>query len=225
MKRNFLLIAVLLIPALSIFGQGTSTTEDKEAAYTRTIRSRAEKIVTTLGISDSTRSNRLIDIISGQYRNLNNIHTSRDEQIQAAKKSGAASDAVAAQVKNIEGEAETKLTTLHQHYLSQLSAELTAAQVEKVKDGMTYGVVPITYKGYQEMIPQLTTEQKKQIMEWLIEAREHAMDAESSEKKHWWFGKYKGRINNYLSAAGYDLKKEGEAWEKRRQEAKSRSGN
>ena len=36
-------------------------------------------------------------------------------------------------------------------------------------------------------------------------------------KKHAWFGKYKGRINNYLSAAGYDLKKEGEDWQKRRQ--------
>jgi hypothetical protein len=29
------------------------------------------------------------------------------------------------------------------------------------------------------------------------------------------FGKYKGRINNYLSAAGYDMKKEGEEWQKR----------
>ena len=29
------------------------------------------------------------------------------------------------------------------------------------------------------------------------------------------FGKYKGRINNYLSAQGYDLKKEGIEWQKR----------
>ena len=53
-------------------------------------------------------------------------------------------------------------------------------------------------------------------MIWLTEARERAIDAESSDKKHAWFGKYKGRINNYLSAAGYDLKKEGIEWEKRR---------
>ena len=32
------------------------------------------------------------------------------------------------------------------------------------------------------------------------------MDAGSSEEKHAMFGKYKGRINNYLSAAGYDMK-------------------
>jgi hypothetical protein len=78
------------------------------------------------------------------------------------------------------------------------------------------------------MLPNLTTEQKKQIMTWLVEAREHAMDAETSEKKHGWFGKYKGRINNFLSAAGYDLKKESGAWHQRirdREEKKTTANN
>jgi hypothetical protein len=90
---------------------------------------------------------------------------------------------------------------------------------------MTYGVLPITYKGYLEMLPELTASQKDQIMKWLVEAREHAMDAESSDKKHAWFGKYKGRINNYLAAAGYDLKKAGEEWTRRRNAARTVSGN
>ena len=46
-----------------------------------------------------------------------------------------------------------------------------------------------------------------QIKTWLVEARELAMDGGSSNEKHAVFGKYKGRINNYLSKAGYDLKK------------------
>ena len=41
------------------------------------------------------------------------------------------------------------------------------------------------------------------------------MDEGSSEKKHGVFGKYKGKINNYLSAAGYDMKKESKAWQER----------
>jgi hypothetical protein len=87
---------------------------------------------------------------------------------------------------------------------------------------MTYRIVPITYAAYQDMIPNLTKAQKQQIYTWLLEAREIAMDAESSEKKHAVFGKYKGRINNYLSAAGYDLKKEGEEWEKRKKAASTK---
>jgi hypothetical protein len=41
------------------------------------------------------------------------------------------------------------------------------------------------------------------------------MDAGSSDEKHSVFGKYKGRINNYLSANGYNLNNERDAWQKR----------
>lgn len=61
----------------------------------------------------------------------------------------------------------------------------------------------------------LKEEEKAQIMAWLVEAREFAMDAENSNKKHAAFGKYKGRINNYLSKRGYDLVKERKAWYER----------
>ena len=63
--------------------------------------------------------------------------------------------------------------------------------------------------------------QKEQIYLWLVEAREYAMDAESSEKKHAWFGKYKGKVNNYLSAEGIDMKKAGEEWQERIKKEKS----
>ena len=86
---------------------------------------------------------------------------------------------------------------------------------------MTYGVVDVTYKAYCDMIPTLTAEEKEQIMVWLVEARELALDAESSNKKHETFNKYKGRINNYLSKRGYDIQKEREEWEKR---VKARGG-
>jgi thiol-disulfide isomerase/thioredoxin len=71
-----------------------------------------------------------------------------------------------------------------------------------------------------DMLQNLTQQQKDQMYAWLVEARELAMDEGSSDAKHAVFGKYKGRINNYLSAAGYDMKKEGEEWQKRIQAAK-----
>jgi hypothetical protein len=72
------------------------------------------------------------------------------------------------------------------------------------------------------MIPTLTTEQKEKISNWLKEARELAMDEGSSEDKHKVFGKFKGRINNYLSAEGYDMKKEEKAWQERLKEKKQK---
>jgi hypothetical protein len=216
MKFRFLLFLLGFSVGTAALAQDAKTAEDKEAAYTRTITNRAAKITANLGISDSAKSALVTQIIADQYRKLNTIHTSRDEQVKAAKGSVENKESIDAQIKKIEEETTSKQDKLHAAYLAKLGTVLSADQIVKVKDGMTFGVVPITYKGYQDMIPNLTQAQKDQIMAWLVEAREHAMDAESSEKKHWWFGKYKGRINNYLSAAGYDLKKEGAEWEKRR---------
>ena len=86
---------------------------------------------------------------------------------------------------------------------------------------MTYNVVKVTSDAYSDMIPRLTAEEKAQILAWLKEARELAIDAENSNKKHETFKKYKGRINNYLSKRGYDISKEREAWGER---VKARGG-
>jgi hypothetical protein len=90
-----------------------------------------------------------------------------------------------------------------------------------VKNVLTYNVVKVTYDAQCDMIPTLKEEEKVQIMAWLKEAREFAIDAESANKKHEVFKKYKGRINNYLTKRGYDMKKEREAWGER---VKARGG-
>ncbi len=204
--------------------QNSPTQKDADAAYYKVVKQRAGKIVASLGIDDSAKADRVQTIIAQQYQNLNRIHTNRDEQIKAVKgKKDQSKEAIAAKVKSIEEKASKKLGKLHKKYLKLLGRQLTPDQIVKVKDGMTYNVLPITYNGYMQMLPNLTEEQKQQIMAWLVEAREKAMDAGSSEKKHGWFGKYKGKINNYLSASGINMKKAGEEWQKRikaEQEAK-----
>lgn len=197
----------------SCLAQSNLQSKDKESAYLKIINQRAEKIVSTLGVTDSLKAASVKDIIAGRYSELNNIQTGRDERIKALKAANISDKEVLnAQIKACKDSADASIEKSHDKYISALSKLLTAQQVDQVKDGMTYNVLPITYKGYLAMIPELTDKQKQQIKIWLTEAREHAMDAESSEKKHGWFGKYKGRINNYLSAQGYDLKQASENW-------------
>lgn len=217
MKRVYLLLSLMLSGVVSVFAQRDAVQENEVALYVKVITQRAEKIAAVLNINDAAKQEKVSNIIRDQYSNLNDIYTERDENIKAIKEANAENKAVLEAAKNQQiAKTEAKLARLHKKYLSKLSARLSPEQIEQVKNGMTYSVLPITYKAYQAQIPALSDEQKKQILVWLTEAREHAMDAESSEKKHAWFGKYKGRINNYLSAAGYDLKKEGQEWEKRR---------
>lgn len=162
---------------------------------------RAEKIVAKLSLPSGEQHARIRDLVAQQYAALASIHDTRDEALKAAK--AAASEPAAQSARDT---AAARQADLHYAFIARLSAELTPAQVEQIKDGITYGVLPNTFRVYQEMLPNLTTEQSTQILAWLTEAREHAMDAGSSKDKHAWFGKYKGRINNYLSKAGHDMK-------------------
>jgi hypothetical protein len=215
MRISLFLFFVLLIQGVNVSAQEAANVGDKDAAYTRTITSRAGKIVQTLSISDSLKAKRVTKIIADQYRNLNTVYTERDEQVKLVKQKGLSKDSAEREIKMAQDIADKQVGKLHSSFLTALSSELTKDQVTKVKDGMTYNVLHVTYDAYVDMIPSLTKTQKDQIMAWLVEAREYAMDGESSEKKHWWFGKYKGRINNYLSAEGYDINKERKEWEER----------
>jgi hypothetical protein len=73
------------------------------------------------------------------------------------------------------------------------------------------------------MLPNLAAEQKDRVMALLVEAREIAMDAGTSEQKHAWFDKYKGKINNYLSVQRFDLKKASQESNEKRKAATENS--
>jgi hypothetical protein len=161
-------------------------------SYHKVLTERAQKIVNTLGIEDKDAYQRVTETLVNQYKAIGFIHDSLSVDIR-----------------------DQKLYNLHCEFIGKLAADLSPEQIDMVKDGMTYGVVKVTYDSYCDMIPTLKPEEKRQLKAWLVEAREHAMDAPSSNKKHEWFGKYKGRFNNYIAKRGYDSQKERKAWEER----------
>ena len=203
----FLTLGALCVPVPWLEAQPAATAEDPQAAYRKVTQERAAKIVATLDIADTNRADRVRDVIAQQYQDLSRLHEARDARIaEIEKQSGEDKAAAEAAVQAARAESGAKADQLHAAYLAKLNAELTPEQVDKVKDGMTYGVAPLTYGVYLKMYPTMTDAQKKQVLAWLHEAREIAMDAGDSRGKHAVFGKYKGRINNYLVKEGYDLK-------------------
>lgn len=205
----------LFIAFLSVAVVHAQANKTVDSAYLKAITERSAKIVNTLSIKDPAQYKRVVTLLAQQYNSINNIHEETKLALAAIKQQSITAQESALQVQKQEEKKAAQLQQLHNSFLAGLQKVISEEQIELVKDGMTYGVLKVTYTAYQDMIPTLTEEQKKKIYEWLIEARELAMDGESSDKKHAIFGKYKGRINNYLSAAGYDLTKEREEWNKR----------
>ena len=187
-------LLLLLVPALA------QDNPDKDAAFRKTLLERSAKITANLNLSKEKKKEKITRLIAAQYYALNQVHDRVKE----------------------EAEKNRQLEALHTHFVSQLNKKLNPEQVEQVKNGMTYNVLNVTYTAYQDMILTLTSTQKKKIYDWLVEAREKAMMEGSSEAKHKMFGKYKGRINNFLSAEGYDMKAEEKAWQQRLREKREK---
>src|SRR5258705_10596310 len=219
---KILLATALLIFSLVVFAQPVDKSQ-AEKDFKKVLTERSAKIVNTLSINDSGKYNLVLDEVVNQYINLNAIHDQNKATVSEIKAKALSAQETQEAVQKAEEKKSSGLLQLHGRFIAHLKNNLTDEQLEKVKDGMTYKVFPITYGAYLDMLPSLTTEQKEKIYNWLKEARELAMDEGSSDDKHKVFGKYKGRINNYLSSAGYDMKKEGEEWQKRIKEREAKA--
>ena len=174
--------------------------DGRDSAYVENIKGRAQKIVDGLQLTDRKQARNVCNIIANRYFLLNDIHAKYDKSQQDAL--------------------QAELYKHHFELASALALYLNEEQIDAVKDGMTFGRLKRDYQATQEMIPTLSDFEKQQILIWLKEAREYAMDAADSKGKHFWFDKYRGRTNNWLSSRGYDLKKERDNWMKRIEEAK-----
>lgn len=215
------LIFALLLAAVTFTASAVELkSEGRDTAYVASILKRSQKIVDKLDLKDKAQAEAVLHIIANRYFELNDIYEVRDQKLAEAKQ-------LEGEMKQLKSdlakyECDSKLYRSHFAFPATLGIYLNDEQVTAVIDGMTYGVVKVTYDSHLDMIPSLTEEEKMQILAWLVEARELAVDAENSNKKHGVFGKYKGRINNYLSKRGYDLKAEREAWYKRIEERKAK---
>jgi hypothetical protein len=214
LKVSACLLLLITFLSLQVNAQLADKTQQQND-YKKVVTERVKKFVDPIQLTDSAKYKEVISVITNQYIKLNAIHEESALAVTALKAKGLTKPELDSAIRVQEDNKSVKLQQQHHMFINQLEKNLSPTQIEQVKNGMTYNVLNVTYKGYQDMIPTLKTEEKEKIYNWLVEARELAMDAESSDKKHAVFGKYKGRINNYLSAQGYDSKKEREQWEAR----------
>lgn len=213
MKKFFIVAAAMMALYTTNVNAVELDTNGRDPKYVETIMQRSKKVTDALNISGTEKGEQVLNIVANRYFKLNDIYAERDSLKAVAKTM--TGEEKKRKMEYAEMLKDQKLYKSHFGFIADLSVYLTDAEVETVKDVLTYNVVNVTYKAQCDMIPTLKEEEKVQILAWLKEGREYAIDAESSKKKHEAFGKYKGRINNWLSKLGYNLTKEREEWAKR----------
>ena len=184
-------LTVLLLSIASGPAADDGASAEDAAAYTAVLEARTADIMKPLALTDTNQAARVHSIILNHYRALNAWHRLNDQKLKSARGDSNALAAIHASLKS-----------LHDAFLSSLGEFLTPAQLDQVKDKMTYGKVQFTLAGYLAQYPGLTDTNKMEILDLLKQAREEAMDGGSAAEKTAIFQRYKGRINNYLSRQG-----------------------
>lgn len=177
-------------------GQPASAPSDADAKYSAMIEKRVGEILAVLKLDDPAKQSKVHDILIAQYGALRDWQNANEAKLKDKSTTPEQKQEILATRK-----------PLHDQFLSQLSEQLTPEQIEQVKDKMTYNKVQVTYNAYlQQLQGKLNDEQKAKILEFLKAAREDAIDGVSAEEKTAIFGKYKGKINNYLATQGISMK-------------------
>jgi len=189
-----------------------ATAAELEAMYTSTIEGRVSDILALLNLTNATQTAQVHDIIIAQYRVLK----ARDAFIDAKLKAEGKEINYANRANQIQAGSKP----LHDQFIANLSALLTPAQVETVKDKMTYNKVKVTYDAYCAIVPNLTDADKSKILELLKAAREEAIDGGSAPEKSAIFQKFKDQINAYLDAHGHNVAQAFKDWEAKQELAK-----
>lgn len=217
-----LLFAITLLYATAasgVFAEDVERSEpftaaELESIYNANIEKRANAILEVLQITDQAKAGRVRETILVQYRSLKD----RDEALSDMFR------ALSQNAPGIESNRPAVLVILskqlHDRFLTRLAADLTPAQIETVKDRMTYNKVQVTYDAYCDIVPGLSDQEKAKILELLKAAREVALDGGSADEKTAIFQTYKDQINAMLDANGHDVAKATKAWEAKRAAAK-----
>ncbi|MFV0291510.1 MAG: DUF3826 domain-containing protein [Mangrovibacterium sp.] len=224
-KYSFLSLLMIITVLVSCNTKPVETlsayAEFVDTIYWKTVSERAGKIVGELQLEDSVKG-KVQDLVAAQYYRINGVYDTNKaclDSLVAVAADSLTIDSIkvetSAKIDAIVACQTAKIDSLQAGYLAALSAVISPEQVDAVKDGMTYGVAPKTFEAFQQMIPELTDDQKAFIQNSLNEAREIAMTKGSSEEKHSVFGQYKGKINNFLSEQGYDLAAKSKEWEEK----------
>jgi len=179
---------------------------EREAFYAEVLDRRVDGIMKPLALTDTNKAERVREVLLLQYRTLR----LRDEVIDAQLVSeGKEPTDLAARA----GLRKQLSQPLSEWFVAVLAVDLAPAQVETIKDEMTYHKVKVTYDAYCEIIPNLTEAEKAKTFELLKAARDEAIGGGSAPEKSAIFQEYKDQINAYLVAQGHDVKKAFEDWE------------
>lgn len=207
----------LAIDGYDLKKEGKDWAERRDTKSTVLAITQSNKVVEALQLQDKAKEESVRNLVAYQYQKIEDLNKEWKNHL---KKIDSLSNDKDEEVSKAWGKHKAALDKQRDIYLAKLKLWLADNQIEVIKDEMTAYGLDKEYRRFQELLPQLSLEHKAKVYQYLLEARENALNVLSSKEKNQWFIKYRGRANNYLSTQGYDLRKATEELEKKQRKLK-----
>lgn len=238
-SRSPRLLALLLIATVGWTAAGRAQTAPAAAVSPagpldqHTLEKRTSPVLKALKLTDPAKAAAVRGILDSYFQQMAAWHQKVDPQLDTlwqqwgeARSPKHDDEAKAAEIGRQIDAVYAGFRPQHDAFLSRLATELSAGQIDAVKNALTKTPgFKRTYKAYLAIVPQLTDAQKDVIRGKLLAAREEAMDAVEKKEKIALFKKQKVGIQAYINEQGYDWNKSYKAFvAKIRAESKAKKG-
>jgi hypothetical protein len=195
---SMLIGAVPAIPAMA----ADATTQPAEADAAS--QTRAASIFKGLKIDDTAKAADAEKDLATYLSDIHQWHTTNDAKLKELSKATTQSSEAAA--------LQAERHAIHDRFIAAITPDLTADQLEALKEKLTGGQMMATVKNYPQIVKNITPEESAMILKTLQAGREEAMDAGSKNERVAIFKKYKGQINNELDAHGHHVAQDYKDW-------------
>lgn len=216
MNRLYFLFIAIIFSTVIFATEQKMNTRNLPTEAVAEAQKKAAKIIDKLSLTNDSICENIKIVVTNRYLELREIHQKYDERNAKIEAAGFSKEKKAEELERSYYQYNSDLYRSRFGYIAWLSFYLNDEQVEVVKDAMTYNLFHVRYNDFLDLLPDLTKAEKNRVHHWLAEAREFSMDFETPRKMRQMFTKYRGRINNYLAARGYDLRKATEEQQGRR---------
>ncbi len=211
-RKNICLVMVMVMCTFSVLAQTENksnpvklTAEEQKTKSDADQEKKAGEWVASLNLNDAEKEARIKTAITTHLKTIRDWHNDHPFTTVPAGINPVTGNRLSELDRQVIANSAMP-KSVHDDLLTTLNKDLSPEQVELVLDKYTVGKVAFTMKGYKAIVPDLKPEEESQILIYLKQAREQAIDFKNMNQISAIFEIYKTKSEQYLNSNGRNWK-------------------
>ena len=208
-KKLIICVIVFATCSIALYAQtGTNSVQSSEDAKAKSDADQEKKAtewVASLNLNDAEKEARVKTAIYTHLKTIRDWHNEHPFTTVPAGINPATGNRLSDLDRQVIANSAMP-KSVHEDLMNALNKDLSPEQVEMILDKYTVGKVAFTMKGYKAIVPDLKPEEEAQIITYLKQAREQAIDYKNMNQISAIFEIYKTKSEQFLNSNGRNWK-------------------